>query len=83
MSTVESLIEDNKVPKSPRSLSLGADIDDFKTRQKAKGGGAGRETPPEDKHNVSYYLMILFGIASLLPWNAVLTSLDFFESKMH
>jgi len=27
--------------------------------------------------------MILFGIASLLPWNAVLTSLDFFEGKMH
>jgi solute carrier family 29 (equilibrative nucleoside transporter), member 1/2/3 len=26
--------------------------------------------------------MILFGIAALLPWNAVLTSLDFFESKM-
>jgi solute carrier family 29 (equilibrative nucleoside transporter), member 1/2/3 len=26
--------------------------------------------------------MILFGIASLLPWNAVLTSLDFFEGKM-
>ena len=28
-------------------------------------------------------MMIFFGIASLLPWNAVLTSLDFFEGKMH
>lgn len=26
--------------------------------------------------------MILFGIASLLPWNAVLNSLDFFNTKM-
>lgn len=37
---------------------------------------------PEDKHGLAYILMILFGIASLLPWNAVLTSLDFFESKV-
>ena len=42
-----------------------------------------KESLPEDTRNIAYYLMILFGIASLLPWNAVLTSLDFFEGKMH
>ena len=77
------------VPKSPRSLSLGADIDDFKARQKLRDSDYDhtkpliKEKPPEDNRNISYYLMILFGIASLLPWNAVLTSLDFFEGKMH
>ena len=37
---------------------------------------------PEDKGNVAYYLMILFGIGALLPWNAVLTALDFFTEKV-
>lgn len=27
--------------------------------------------------------MIFFGLSFLLPWNAVLTSLDFFDGKMH
>lgn len=26
--------------------------------------------------------MLLFGIGSLLPWNAILTALDFFEEKV-
>ncbi len=33
---------------------------------------------PEDKGNVAYYLMLLFGVGALLPWNAILTALDFF-----
>jgi hypothetical protein len=37
---------------------------------------------PEDKGGLAYLMMIMFGIAALLPWNAVLTSLDFFEKKM-
>ncbi|CDW83406.1 equilibrative nucleoside transporter 1 [Stylonychia lemnae] len=36
---------------------------------------------PEDKGNVGYWLMLLFGIGALLPWNAILTALDFFEEK--
>jgi len=82
--------QDHKVsaPKSPRSLSLGADIDEYKSRQKLIDSEYDptkplvKEQPPEDKNNISYYLMILFGIASLLPWNAVLNSLDFFNTKM-
>ena len=42
-----------------------------------------KEQEPEDRHNIAYYLVILFGLGTLLPWNAVLTSLDFFDSKMH
>lgn len=42
-----------------------------------------KEQIPEDKHNIAYYLVLLFGLGTLLPWNAVLTSLDFFDSKMH
>ena len=34
--------------------------------------------PPEDKNNLVYYIFVLFGIGNLLPWNAVLTALDFF-----
>jgi hypothetical protein len=37
---------------------------------------------PEDKHNVVYLLMFLFGVGSLLPWNAILTSIDFFKTKV-
>lgn len=41
-----------------------------------------KEKAPEDKNNIVYLLMVLFGIACLLPWNAVLTSLDFFINKV-
>lgn len=37
---------------------------------------------PEDKGNIGYWLMLLFGIGALLPWNAILTALDFFEEKV-
>lgn len=37
-----------------------------------------RYDEPEDKGGVAFYLMLLFGIGALLPWNAVLTALDFF-----
>lgn len=33
---------------------------------------------PEDKYSLVYYIFILLGIGALLPWNAVLTALDFF-----
>ncbi len=33
---------------------------------------------PEDKGNVVYWTIMLYGFAVLLPWNAVLNSLDFF-----
>lgn len=34
---------------------------------------------PVDKHNICYYIFLLYGIGTLLPWNAVLTSSDFFD----
>ena len=37
---------------------------------------------PEDKGGVAYLLMLLFGIGALLPWNAILTALDFFKEKV-
>jgi hypothetical protein len=37
---------------------------------------------PTDNKNVAYLLMLLFGIGSLLPWNAVLTAMDFFIDKV-
>lgn len=40
-----------------------------------------REVEPEDKNNLVYYVFVLFGIGSLLPWNAVLTALDFFSQN--
>jgi equilibrative nucleoside transporter 1/2/3 len=36
------------------------------------------ENIPEDKYNHIWYIFVLFGIGILLPWNAVLTALDFF-----
>jgi hypothetical protein len=36
------------------------------------------EDGPQDKYNLVYYIFVLFGIGALLPWNAVLTGLDFF-----
>lgn len=33
---------------------------------------------PQDKGNVVYWSIMLYGFAVLLPWNAVLNSLDFF-----
>jgi hypothetical protein len=34
--------------------------------------------PPEDKGEIAYKMMILFGFACLLPWSAILNCLDFF-----
>lgn len=38
--------------------------------------------PEEDKGDRAYWMMMLFGVACLLPWNAVLTSLDFFYENI-
>jgi hypothetical protein len=37
---------------------------------------------PEDKGGFVYLLMLLFGRGALLPWNAILTALDFFGEKV-
>jgi hypothetical protein len=37
---------------------------------------------PKDEKGIAYMLMFLFGIGSLLPWNAVLTALPFFDEKV-
>ena len=53
---------------------------DVETDDERKSSGVVPESrEPEDKGNVAYYLMLLFGIGALLPWNAILTALDFFK----
>ncbi len=51
-----------------------------------KTEGASSDIPeikePEDKHGIAYLLMFLFGIGALLPWNAILTALPFFDEKV-
>ena len=37
---------------------------------------------PTDPGNLAYYIFLLFGIGTLLPWNALLTALDFFQSRV-
>jgi len=81
-STYDEILEEK--PKGPRSLSLGADLDEEKKKRTTTDGSLlDKEGAPEDKGNVVYLLMTFFGISILLPWNAVLTSLDFFDGKMH
>jgi hypothetical protein len=41
-----------------------------------------KENVPVDKYNAAYLLMVFFGIGGLLPWNAILTALDFFNEKV-
>ncbi len=41
-----------------------------------------KENVPVDKYNAAYLLMVFFGIGGLLAWNAILTSLDFFNEKV-
>ena len=38
---------------------------------------------PVDTNNMTYFLMLLYGIGALLPWNAILTALDFFKEKVN
>ncbi len=40
------------------------------------------ETVPVDHYNICYIIFLQFGIGILLPWNAVLTSLPYFELKV-
>jgi hypothetical protein len=37
---------------------------------------------PKDHFNIASIAFFLFGIGSLLPWNSVLTAIDFFEEKL-
>jgi hypothetical protein len=36
----------------------------------------GKTTPVQDKGNVIYFIFLLFGIATLLPWNVFINSTD-------
>jgi hypothetical protein len=89
------LLEKPVIDDHKRSISLGGDVEQIKKQQKKRrletAGSKDLETdgseipekmnhgPPPDKGNLAYYIMVLFGIAALLPWSAVLTSLDFFD----
>ncbi len=42
---------------------------------------SGINMTPDDRNNTVYWMMIIFGMACLLPWNSILTSLDFFADK--
>jgi hypothetical protein len=39
-----------------------------------------KPAPPVDKGNFVYYSFFLYGIASLMPWSAVLNSFDYFTA---
>jgi equilibrative nucleoside transporter 1/2/3 len=36
------------------------------------------ETPPNDRFFLVYFVMLLFGLASLLPWNIFITATSYF-----
>lgn len=56
---------------------------DFETTSTpTKGAEYPKVSDPVDTKNLAYLLMFLFGIGSLLPWNAVLNAFDFFDAKM-
>lgn len=38
--------------------------------------------PPKDKYGMAYFMFVMYGVAILLPWNAVLTALDFFDNRL-
>ena len=37
---------------------------------------------PVDKNKVVYLLCVLYGIGGLMPWNSVLTAMDFFITRV-
>lgn len=37
---------------------------------------------PEDKGNFIYWTFMLYGIGSLMPWNAVLNTFDYFAAEV-
>ena len=37
---------------------------------------------PEDKNNFAYLCCVLYGIGGLMPWNSVLTAIDFFSGRL-
>ena len=37
---------------------------------------------PLDAYNITYVAFLFFGIGSLLPWNSVLTAIDFFQNRL-
>ena len=37
---------------------------------------------PVDHYNIVYLIFLLFGIGVLLPWNAVLTAMPYFQDQV-
>jgi hypothetical protein len=40
------------------------------------------DPPPDDKHNMAYYIFFLLGIGLLLPWNAFITASAYYRSRL-
>jgi len=39
--------------------------------------------PPKDEGNFVFLTFFLFGVASLMPWNSILNSFDFFVAEVN
>eukprot|EP00347_Sterkiella_histriomuscorum_P017529 403348991 len=57
-------------------------IDDDLPQNQKKEVENKKNSEPIDKGNVAYFIMLLYGIGSLLPWSAICTALDFFQEKL-
>ena len=58
---------------------------DFETEpltERKESNRAMSQGAPEDKGNKVYLIFFLYGFGILLPFNAILTALDFFEAKV-
>jgi hypothetical protein len=41
-----------------------------------------KDEAPEDKYNLIYFTMMVYGVAMLAPWNAVLSTMHFYKEEL-
>lgn len=47
----------------------------------SNSNGVEMQTAPKDKYYYSYWVFVVLGIVLILPWNALIQSLGFLDSK--
>ena len=55
---------------------------DFQTQHLSQKFDSGKEEIPEDSHNAVYLTFVLYGIGVLMPFNVIMSCLDFYSDTV-
>jgi len=78
---VDTTVARPLLAESPKGIELKIERGDdtnLETTVFIKDPNAGPKSQPKDKYYLIYMILLLFGVANLLPWNVFITATDYF-----